>query len=295
MRILVLSNLYPPAAVGGYERMCRDVVERWRARGHEITVLTTTFGNAQSDDRGVNRWLSLYWNGEDVICPSLLQQIRLERANRRALARALRTARPDVISVWGMGALSLGLLAAISERGLAVTYVVGDDWLVYGRWADCWTRRLDGSPHVRLLARLLRLPGAPLALGGSGSFCFVSEFTRRRAEEIMEIPRAAVVPAGIDPVDFPVGMPEERPWRWRLLCVGRLERMKGFAAAIRGLTELPPEATLTIVGSTGSYAEELARLTREIDVADRVRWTRCERSEDAGHYRSADALIFPST
>ena len=38
MRILVLSNLYPPAAVGGYERMCHDVVERWRARGHDITV-----------------------------------------------------------------------------------------------------------------------------------------------------------------------------------------------------------------------------------------------------------------
>jgi hypothetical protein len=61
-------------------------------------------------------------------------------------------------------------------------------------------------------------------------FCFVSQFTRRRAEEVAEIPRAAVVPAGIDPADFPVGVPEERPWRWRLLCVGRLERTKGFAA-----------------------------------------------------------------
>jgi glycogen(starch) synthase len=299
MRILVLSNLYPPAAVGGYERMCRDVVERWRARGHEITVLTTTFGDAgQPVEPGVHRRLRLYWNGEEIVCPPLVQQIRLERANQRALARALRAARPDVVSVWGMGCLSLGLLTAIIDRGLPITYVVGDDWLVYGRWADCWTRRFDShSPRVRRLARALRLPGAPPALGASGAFYFVSEFTRRRAEEVagMEIPRVAVVPAGIDHTNFPPAAPQERPWRWRLLCVGRLERAKGFDAAIRALAELPPEATLTIVGSLGSYRDELALLTRELGVADRVRWERCDRSELASRYRSADALIFPST
>jgi glycogen synthase len=299
MRILVLSNLYPPAAVGGYERMCRDVVERWRAGGHEITVLTTTFGGAgQPAEPGVHRLLGLYWNGEEIVCPPLLQQIRLERANQRALARALRTAHPDVVSVWGMGCLSLGLLAAIIDRGLPITYVVGDDWLVYGRWADCWTRRLDShSPHVRRLAHLLRLPGAPPALGTAGAFYFVSEFTRRRAEEVaaMEMPRVAVVPAGIDHTDFPLAAPQERPWRWRLLCVGRLERTKGFDAAIRALAELPSETTLTIVGSVGSYRDELTLRMRELGVADRVRWERCDRSELAGHYRSADALIFPST
>jgi glycogen(starch) synthase len=298
MRILVLSNLYPPAAVGGYERMCRDVVERWRARGHEVTVLTTTFGGTeQPAEAGVHRLLAFYWNGEEILCPPLLQQIRLERANQRALARTLRAARPDVVSVWGMGCLSLGLLSAIIDRGLPVTYVVGDDWLVYGRWADCWTRRLDSySPRVRRLAHLLRLPGPPRALGAAGAFSFVSEFTRRRAEEVagMEMPRAAVVPAGIDHTDFPLAAPRERPWRWRLLCVGRLERAKGFDTAIRALVQLPSETTLTIVGG-GSYRHELARLTRELGVADRVRWEQCDRSELAGHYRSADALIFPST
>jgi glycogen(starch) synthase len=299
MRILVLSNLYPPAAVGGYERMCRDVVERWRARGHEITVLTTTFGGAaQPVEPGVLRRLGLYWDGEEIVCPPLLRQIRLERGNQRAIARALQTARPDVVSVWGMSCLSLGLLAALIDRGLPFTFVVGDDWLVYGRWADCWTRRLDShSPHVRRLARLLRLPGAPPALGAAGAFYFVSEFTRRRAEEVagLEMPRVAVVPAGVDHTDFPPAAQQERPWRWRLLCVGRLVRSKGFDAAIRALADLPSETTLTIVGSVGWYGDELALLTRELGVADRVRWERRDRSELAGRYRYADALIFPST
>src|SRR5215218_3684394 len=126
MRILVLSNLYPPAAVGGYERMCRDVVERWRARGHEIGVLTATFGGAEEDPSqpGVHRWLGRYWDGEEIRCPPFLQHIRFERANQLALARALRAARPDVVSVWGMGCLSLGLLSTIADRGLPIAYVV---------------------------------------------------------------------------------------------------------------------------------------------------------------------------
>jgi glycogen synthase len=300
MRILVLSNLYPPTAVGGYERMCRDVVERWRAGGHEITVLTTTFGGvAQLQEPGVRRQLHLYWNGEEIVCPPLLQQIRIERANQRALARTLRAVRPEVVSVWGMGCLSLGLLSTIIDRRLPLVYVVGDDWLVYGRWADCWSRRLDDhAPRVRRLARLLRLPGAPDAVGASGAFRFVSEFTRRRAEEVagMKMSRVAVVAGGIDHTDFPPAVPRYRSWRWRLLCVGRLERAKGFDAAIRALRELPSEAALTIVASVGSYRDELVRLTRQLGIAERVQWQeRCDRSELGPRYRSADVLIFPST
>ena len=40
--ILVLSNMYPPHHLGGYELSCRDVVDRWRAHGHDVTVLTGT-------------------------------------------------------------------------------------------------------------------------------------------------------------------------------------------------------------------------------------------------------------
>jgi glycogen(starch) synthase len=58
MRILVLTNLYPPAALGGYERMCRDVVERFRRRGHTVGVLTSTFGGVGRDvDHDVRRRL----------------------------------------------------------------------------------------------------------------------------------------------------------------------------------------------------------------------------------------------
>src|ERR1035437_5832751 len=41
MRVLVLTNMYPPHAYGAYEQQCRDAVEHWRARGHQVLVLTS--------------------------------------------------------------------------------------------------------------------------------------------------------------------------------------------------------------------------------------------------------------
>jgi hypothetical protein len=154
MKILVLSNLYPPAAVGGYERMCRDVVERFRGAGHTVVVLTTTFGEpTQESDPEVHRLLGIYWNDSSIECPSLGQLFRCERANQQSFSRLLASFQPDLVSVWGMGAMSLGLLATAQASGLPIVYVVGDDWLVFGRWADCWTRQLDARSTSRPSAR----------------------------------------------------------------------------------------------------------------------------------------------
>ena len=44
MRILFLSNFYPPHAIGGYEQWCQEVADRLQARGHVVTVLTSRYG-----------------------------------------------------------------------------------------------------------------------------------------------------------------------------------------------------------------------------------------------------------
>src|SRR4029077_15575112 len=41
MRILAVSNLYPPDILGGYEIRCRRTVEWLRARGHQVEVVTS--------------------------------------------------------------------------------------------------------------------------------------------------------------------------------------------------------------------------------------------------------------
>ena len=58
MRILVISNFYPPHHIGGYELGCRDVVGELRARGHDVRVLTSTYGvTGREANEGIYRWL----------------------------------------------------------------------------------------------------------------------------------------------------------------------------------------------------------------------------------------------
>lgn len=301
MKILVLSALYPPAAIGGYERLCRDAVERFRSHGHGVTVLTSTFGDIHEGvDPNVHRLVPIYWNGGDLVCPSRLHLFRTERENARTFRRLLAEFAPDVISVWAMGAWSLGLLASAEASGLPVVYSVIDDWLVYGRRADCWTARLDNRPpFVRRIAAALGAPGCPDAFASTSTFCFVSEFTRTRAVELAGIdPQSStVVHAGIDTADFPPAEPDfSRPWEWRILFVGRIAPEKGVEMAI-GALERIPEASLTVVGESGPgwYHARLQELAESSKTQDRIAWTSCERSELAPLYRAGDVLVFPST
>ena len=41
MRILTVTNIYPPDFIGGYELLCSQVVDVLRAGGHQIQVLTS--------------------------------------------------------------------------------------------------------------------------------------------------------------------------------------------------------------------------------------------------------------
>ena len=43
MRVLIVSNLYPPYYHGGYELRCKDVAERLHRNGHKVRVLTSTY------------------------------------------------------------------------------------------------------------------------------------------------------------------------------------------------------------------------------------------------------------
>ena len=41
MRVLFVSNLYPPNVIGGYERLCFEVAAALAKRGHDVWVLTS--------------------------------------------------------------------------------------------------------------------------------------------------------------------------------------------------------------------------------------------------------------
>jgi glycosyltransferase involved in cell wall biosynthesis len=109
---------------------------------------------------------------------------------------------------------------------------------------------------------------------------------------------SAVVYSGIENREFPVhtGPPTPRPWRWKLIYVGRIDDRKGIDTVIRALSLLPSEATLDLFGpGDASHLAELRTLVADLDLADRVRFGGAERRDLARLYAAADAFVFPST
>lgn len=301
MRVLVLTNMFPPHHLGGYELSCRDVLGRWAERGHESLVLTTDYTRpGVPDEPGpapVRRTLRWYWRDHAFVRPAPWQRLRLEQHNRAELRRAVAEHRPDVVSVWHMGGMSLGLLTEVRRLGLPAVLVVCDEWPDYGRRHDAWMSAFAERPVLgRAVGSVTRLPTALPDLAAADALCFVSDFLRGRLAATTGLLATAgqVVPSGIDERVFPVGAPDRGSWRGRLLCVGRVEPRKGFADAVAALPALPGTMLRVVGPSDGGYEQELRSLAARLDVADRVTFEEVSRAELPRVYGEADALLFTS-
>ncbi len=126
MRILILSNLYPPGFIGGYELGASEIARGLRRAGHQVDVLTSSYA---VDDSGGDLGMDdtpLVHRGFDCASPSRSPQddsrpgaFVLPR-NLRELAGKLATLQPDAVlcfNLAGVGAPSiLRLLVASGVR-----------------------------------------------------------------------------------------------------------------------------------------------------------------------------------
>jgi glycogen(starch) synthase len=137
MRILVLSNLYPPNVVGGYERLCHEVSSELAARGHEITVLTSTHGGKVADYPGqrILRKLELL-TGEEIYIAFPGTAEERAAANERNLA-TLRTVldgvQPDVVFAWNLFFFDASMLAELEAGPYRTVVMLTDNWLLVMR------------------------------------------------------------------------------------------------------------------------------------------------------------------
>lgn len=141
MRLLFLSNFYPPYAIGGYEQRCQDTAISLVKRGHSVHVLTSRHGvegmngsssvsEAGIDSASVKRTLHLM-TGLDFYEPLrfLTRWHSEESHNRRQLMAAIDMVQPDLIVVWGMWNLSLKLPYWAEQRLPGrVAYTISSYW-----------------------------------------------------------------------------------------------------------------------------------------------------------------------
>lgn len=291
--------MYPPHHQGGYELAWRGAMDHLRRRGHRVTVLTTDHREpgvpASAGEEGeVRRELRWYWRDHAFPRYGMLARLRIERHNRRVLARSLAELAPDAVSWWAMGGMSLSLIEQVRRAGIPASGVVGDDWMDYGLRTDAWQRAFRVRPYFPAgVVELLTGVPVRLDLDAAAEWLFVSEAVRRHARDCGHaLPRSRVEHNGVDPARFPVA--PARDWEGRLLYVGRIDPRKGIEVALRALARLPG-CTLRIVGSgDADHLAGLQRLAAELRVVDRVEFGSAPHERIAEEYARADAVVFPS-
>jgi glycosyltransferase involved in cell wall biosynthesis len=151
MKILVLTNLYPPHHAGTFDTHCESVAESLRLRGHIIFVLTSSHGlKTEQCDEQIHRRLKLNGAWGHPAVTSYLELKALELANNQALREALEQFAPDVVHVFSLEGISKSLLFALHNAKVPVGYDVFDHWLSANIREDPWLRFWN-APSLPLL------------------------------------------------------------------------------------------------------------------------------------------------
>ncbi len=316
MRLLFISNLYPPYDLGGFEQWCYEVTEQLRRRGHSVHVLASRFGipSGVSYEDGVSRSLFLqadlhYYRPVDFF----LKRSQQERANSDALRRAVEDFAPGLIVVWGMWNLSRNI-PHWAEQWMPgrVAYYVASYWPADTDIHEEYWR----LPARHMVAELAKRPVRNVALGQMKHegyppklqfehvMCCSSYVrdTLRQAGKLSE--SAGVIYGGIDPEPFLHGFSEritvpEKPLR--LLYFGGLFSHKGVHTAIEAMALLKKRGMigrvdLTVLGGGHpDYETYLRQKVEEADLSPQVHLAgRVPRKDIPIWLRQFDVFLFTS-
>jgi glycosyltransferase involved in cell wall biosynthesis len=304
MRILVISTLYPPAALGGYEVECAGVVERLREQ-HEVLVLTSR-AEGTDTDRHVRRELALLstdWRGA---LQAPVASLQAARTARRALAW-----QPDFVYAWNGAAIPQTVLRVLLDSGCPIAFRVCEHWFAGLFVADQYMREL--LPAQRGAARTLWAAGCR-ALNTLPSLRLKPTAPVRTAISwnSQAIRRMAPAPPFVDPQlervlhsvprygDFYAAVVRDPAPEPEIVFLGRVTPYKGVEVAIRALALLRAQhsipARLIVLGPEDSeHGEEMRRLVAQLGLGEAVDWRgQVPPEQAAAALARAHAMIVPS-
>jgi len=159
VKILVLTNLYPPHHAGTYDLRCQATTDALRLRGHSILVATSNHGlNTEQRDEEVHRRLLLNGGYGHPLLTRFRELQEVEEHNNRVLHEVIADFQPDLAHVWSLLGLSKSLIFALRNSRLPTVYDVADGWLAEELRQDPWLRWWN-APGTNLVRTSLELAG----------------------------------------------------------------------------------------------------------------------------------------
>jgi len=312
MKILIVSNLFPPNAVGGYERMCADVAEALAAGGAEVSVLTSDYGRKEGtfERLAVMKTLRLHADRNDIYAPfqaTAEERSAIDRANDKAFDAAVAKVGPDLIFVWNLYFLGADLMERLQSCGRPVVYFLTDNWLVAAKRPErigaFFERHVNGSePFEPVLDGPADIHVPATAVFGADFMRDLYRSTGFRFDDEIVIHNGVRLAPRLAVPDRARGRLRSEG-RFSLLFAGRVVDIKGVRQAVRAIARaraLAPtgvEIDLTIVGDTQDAAFNAA-LSEEIlslGLRDHVHFEDpVPESALPGLFQAYDAYLFPS-
>src|SRR5688572_11835133 len=283
MRILFLSNFYPPhssGGPGGQEISCQQVVGGLKQRGHTTLVLTSLHGtnNVPVEADGIYR--ALYPEMDLVPWRNSLTFFTRRKAreeyNLECFERVLEQFEPDIIFIWGMWNLPRSLPAlAEAKYPDKVIYRFATYWPTLPTQHEFYWRALGRKWYSRLPKQVLGHIALTMlakeerpALSFRHTIC-VSAATRNILVEAgIPVANARVIHTGLNAKLYLSDQYNHQPsndnQNLNLLYAGRLYPEKGVDTTIKALEKLVLDQELrniklSVVGSGSSEYESYLR------------------------------------
>jgi glycogen(starch) synthase len=289
-RVLVISNLFPPRVLGGYEIACANICAGLRERGVDVRVMTTPMDLPEpAGTTWVRRILSLrtYYplpQTSGAVAAYLHFESAVSRfENTKLILDEVRAFRPDAVVLFNVvGIGGIAIMHMLNEAGVPWLLNLGDD--------------VPGA--------LIRgLPGEVLDVFGADPAEFFREIdivalSERLADEVREsvtAERVSIVPRGVR-----VSENKRRGYRLdgvtRFVFAGSLYPNKGIGQLLDAAAELRSESspfTLDVFG--GGEVERYRERAESLGLADLVRFHgHIDQNDLASRYVDFDVFLFPS-
>jgi glycosyltransferase involved in cell wall biosynthesis len=292
MRILMVSNLWPPEVVGGAEQYAAALARRLRDRGHEVDAFT--FGVDGPDVvHAVKPWpypvqtaptqparRRALFHAADIVNP---------RA-RRDLDRVLDELRPDVVHTHAVQGLSSAVLTRARRHGIAHVHTLHDYWLLCQRSSmvrrdgtACSTR--CGPCRAISWARNESVRRSP-----PGIVLAVSQAIAREHDLLPWV--AGRIRVVYNPVEVVTGTRAVAPGEGRPLTFGFLGRVaadKGVATLLDGFARAGLDGARLVVAGRGPLDARVRAAGPPVIAAG---WVAPERKEEL--FADLDCLVVPS-
>lgn len=296
MKILLVSEMYPPDSDGGQEVNAQKLANQLLARGHEVTVITAAFRDRYTGPTTVpshvrrilehGPTLEQATAGKALLKRTLeyLAEVQVHKRNARSMSRVLTDVKPDIAYVFGTSRIGLNFALECERKGVPVLWHQGGPNL---------ERRLSQRLILGRLAGLFRSLEREELQISYDYVAYVSKFLSDASSEY-ELPMGltlgskvrAILPRGIE---FEFAEPNlERYTSGKIVMAGRIAHFKGFHVALKAvktLQEIAPDLSwsLDIYGeaddddvmggiSGSAYKQSLVTFMEDHGLADRVRF-----------------------